>query len=249
MEHLDDLADDRLIQGCLYCDGAPDTREHVPSRIFLDTPFPPELPIVGACNECNNGFSMDETYVACLVEAVVAGTTEPGKMRRPTIAKILRRSKKLRARLDAARQENGGQTSFMPEVERVRKVMVKLARGHAAFELSQLCRDEPTHVDWAPIALMSVEEREEFEDAYFPHLFPEIGSRATQRMMVISANLTGPDGKAALPAIVMQDWQDVQEDRYSYLATDDGEEVRVRIIIGGYLACDVRWNRRPNAVL
>ncbi len=209
--------------------------------MFLDDPYPTNLPVVDACLACNNGFSADEEYVACLIEAALAGTTEPDKIRRPSVAAILRRAPGLRARIDSARAETDGNVSYKAELGRVRNVVLKLARGHAGYELSEPCRQEPTHVSIVPIGLFTKEQREEFEDANFPEIWPEVGSRAMQRMSVLQPRLSGPQGDGAFPGFIIQDWQDVQDERYAYLATADGTEVRVRSIIGGYLACDVRW--------
>ncbi|MFA5862743.1 MAG: hypothetical protein WDA16_13715 [Candidatus Thermoplasmatota archaeon] len=241
MDQKEDFADDRLLLGCLYCGGMGGTRDHVPSRIFLDRPYPEQLAVVDACYDCNNGFSGDEEYLASLIEATVAGTTDPESIRRPSVAKILRRSPSLRAKLDAARREKEGRTWYSAELDRVRNVLLKLARGHAAYELSLRCLDEPTHVAFGSIHTLAPEAREEFDSAHFPHLLPEIGSRATQRMMVVQAAISGSNGQVAIRPMLMQDWIDVQEDRYSYLATDDGAGVRVRLLVGGYLACDIRW--------
>ena len=197
---------------------------------------------MGACEECNNGFAPDEEYLACLLEVAAVGSTDPAKVRRPSVAAILRRSPKLRARFEAAKVGTGEAVSFAVEEKRVRNVVLKLARGHAGFELSAPCRHEPTRVDIVPVVLVPQDAWEAFDAAHFPHLLPEVGSRASQRMMVIQPTVQGPDGSMPImPPFIMQDWQDVQEGRYRYLATSDGGEVRVRIVLGEYLACDVRW--------
>src|SRR5689334_904074 len=103
MEQLKNYADDRLINGCIYCGDREETRDHVPSRVFLDAPLPENLPVVGACLACNNGFSRDEEYLACLIESAIVGSTDPDHMRRPGVASILRRAPALRARIEAAK--------------------------------------------------------------------------------------------------------------------------------------------------
>lgn len=241
MDQVRPFADDRLLVGCLYCGGRADTRDHVPSKVFLDAPFPEQLPVVHACATCNNGFSADEQYLACLVEAAIAGTTEPDRVERAVVAKMFQRSPKLRARIEAARSESEGLVSYAPEASRVLNVILKLARGHAAFELSLPCREEPSRVSIRPLHVMSKEEREEFQDVHVPEIWPEVGSRAMQRTIVFQPRISLPGGEVRLEPLLIQDWIEVQEDRYSYLATTDGAEVRVRILIRGYLACDVRW--------
>lgn len=241
MDQLRDLADDRLFHGCAYCGGSPDTRDHVPSKIFLDDPFPTELPVVGACQRCNNGFSKDEQYVACLIECAFLGTVDPGLHRREKIAKILRRSPALQAKLAAARISTDDQVSFSVEPKRVRNVLLKLAKGHAMFELSWFSDQEPVSLWWSPLALLTEEQRSAFEEAPSPQMLGEIGSRATQRMQVLQAKLLGPDGQEYFANLLVNDWIDVQEERYRYLATDQDGVVRVRMVLGEYLACEVAW--------
>lgn len=106
MNQLKDLADDRLIDGCTYCGGLAETRDHVPSRFLLEPPYPENLPVVGCCEECNRGFSKDEEYVVCLIEAALAGSADPAGIRRDTVARSLRRSPALQARIEAARRRN-----------------------------------------------------------------------------------------------------------------------------------------------
>lgn len=212
----------------------------MPSKVFLDPPFPENLPVVEACGECNQSFSADEEFTACLIEAEVSGGTDPAKIRRPSVARILARAPKLRTKIGTARRELNGGTWTQSDSSRVRNVVLKLARGHAAFELSLPCREEPTSVRIAPLHDMTPEERSEFEEAHFPHLLPEIGSRAMLRIVAVQPLVPFADAGPGT-SFLMQDWVDVQESRYAYLATDDGSEIRVRMLIGGFLACDVRW--------
>ena len=52
---------------CVYCGDKADTREHCPSRAFLNKPYPTDLPTVPACKHCNNGFSADERYTSAYI--------------------------------------------------------------------------------------------------------------------------------------------------------------------------------------
>lgn len=243
MEQLRDFSDERLIVGCIYCGGLAETREHVPSRVFLDAPLPGSLPVVGACRACNNGFSLDEEYLACLVESVIVGSAEPRDMRRPGIASILRRAPALQARLAAARSWVPDRVEFAIEPVRIKNVLVKLARGHAAFELGQPCKGEPASTWWGSLGSMDDDRRSEFESSHIAGLFGEVGSRGMQRMMV--AELTLRSGSAGIEnlALLVIDWVDVQEGRYRYHAIDDEELIRIKLVIGEYLACEVAWER------
>src|SRR5690606_7857814 len=122
---------------------------------------PENLPVVFACKQCNRGFSSDEEYVACLIEAAALGTTDPEKMRRERVAKTLRYQERLRARIEGSKCVAGEDISFSPEDDRVRNVLLKLARGHAAFELSAVRRDEPARFEYWPLHAMEPEDRDD----------------------------------------------------------------------------------------
>lgn len=241
MEQLQNFSDARLVLGCIYCGGTNATREHVPSKVFLDAPYPENLSVIGACRSCNNGFSRDEEYVACLIEVVIAGAADAGVMRRPTVAKILERSPALRSRIESATTTTQSGTSFQPEASRVERVLTKLAIGHAAYELAQECRDRHASVWWCPLHMLHQGQREEFEAPEIVTLIGEIGSRGMQRLQVAEIKLVSPLGEAISEQIILNNWVDVQPQRYRYLASDQGETISIRIVIGEYLAAEVAW--------
>jgi hypothetical protein len=241
MDQLKNLADHRLINDCIYCGEAAETRDHVPSRILLETPYPENLPVVGCCEQCNRGFSKDEEYVACLIEAALAGSANPDDIRRSRVAQILRRSPALRARIDAARREVDGRIEFAVETDRMMNVMFKLARGHAAFELSQLCRKAPDHFWCGPLGSLSEEIRESFNAAHVQQMFGEVGSRGLQRTQVTQLVIRSPSGKESQVGFLLNDWVDVQDGYYRYLAIDDIGSLVIRIVVAEYLACEVAW--------
>src|SRR5690242_16264078 len=98
MDQLNNLADNRLIHGCIYCGGLAETRDHVPSKCLLEQPYPTNLPVVGCCDSCNQNFSKDEQYFVCLLESVLCGSTDPGKIKRRSVVKIMENSPALRQR-------------------------------------------------------------------------------------------------------------------------------------------------------
>jgi hypothetical protein len=241
MDQLTDFADNRLINGCIYCGGLAETRDHVPSRIFLDPPYPENLPVVGSCESCNQGFSRDEQYVVCLLEAALAGSADPCKIRRSSVARALRRSPALQARIKAAKRQVGDRIEFAVEEERIKNVMLKLARGHAAFELSQPCREEPDHFWCGPLAVMPQEMRETFEAPHGQEMFGEVGSRGLQRLLVTQIVLLSHTGEESEVRRLLNDWVDVQDGYYRYLAIDDFSGLVIRIVVAEYLACEVAW--------
>lgn len=236
-----DFADDRLRNGCTYCDGEDDTVDHVPPRVFLDDPFPTNLPVVPACGACNRGFAKDEEYVACVLEAVVAGSTDPNQIRRPRIARTLRRSARLRAMIEAGRAEGAGGINWQVDIHRLRNVVLKLARGHAAFEQSLKLRDEPSHYAVRPLHLLTTDERSAFEEPDIPQIWGEVGSRSMQRTAVVQLKLRAEDGSESFIGFPLNDWIEVQPNRYCYLTAATHNGIAVRIVIGGFLACEVIW--------
>ncbi len=243
MDQLRNLADPRLLDGCIYCDGAPETRDHVPARILLDKPYPENLPPVDACFDCNNGLASDEEYIVCLIECAIAGSTDPNVIRRPRVAKILRHSAALRSRLESAKRLLDGRVTFVAEDDRVENVIRKLAAGHAAFELSSARRRRPDVLHWWPLSMMTAEQRDAFDAPLAVGLLGEIGSRNTQRLMVVQATLRAVStGELSQVGFAMNDWVEVQVDGYRYLAIHDEDGIKVRVVLREFLAGEVWWN-------
>lgn len=229
MQKVQNHGDDRNKGSCVHCGGANETRDHAPSLVFLDDPLPPDLPASPSCANCNQSFSNDEAYLACLLECVAAGKTEPDNMAREKIAALMRHRPSLVAELEAARRVEAGQTVFFCDQERVRKVVLKLARCHAAFEQNEPRTDEPEAIWFRPLSLMSEQEREEFEGSECGlALWPEVGSRAMMRTLVVGNEAFGAG------------WLEVQPGRYRYrVSQEDGQ--RIQFVIREYLACEVVW--------
>ena len=137
MKQIRNFGDERQIAQCTYCECDTPTRDHVPSRVLLDEPYPEDLPVVPTCHKCNEGFSVDEEYVACLIDCVISGTVSPEKVQRDKIRRILTNKPALTARLTWACKEESGAVRFSVEDSRVKNVVLKLGRGHALFELNE----------------------------------------------------------------------------------------------------------------
>ena len=209
---------------CVYCGVDSGSRDHCPSKVLLDEPFPLNLPVVGACVDCNNNFSLDEQYVACLIEAVICGSANPGHVSRENIKRILTDTPGLAARLkESKRLDESGNIVWDVDADRIRRVVLKLARGHIAYELSAPKFEEPDSVSFVPLILMSDQQRSVFESPGKGSLvgLPEINSRAFIR------------------AVTSPGWVVVQPGRYRYLIEPDG--AFVSLVMSEYLACHVAW--------
>ena len=217
---------------CIYCGSNADTRDHLPSKVLLDEPYPPQLCVVRACGRCNASFSMDEQYLACLLECVLCGTTSIDGIGRPKVKQILEESPALRQRIEKAkRKEKTGVLLWEPEEDRVGNVLVKLARGHATYELAvQL--EKPVEVRFAPLDVLSEEGKWSIEHYADRQLagWPEIGSRAFYRAC----------GKPQDRFERWREWVSVQAGRYRYSVTEtDG--ILVRMVLSEYLVAEVIW--------
>lgn len=163
----------------------------------------------------------------------MAGTTETDGLAREKVKRALSRNPRLTA-LEACRwDDDTGRPWWQPDEARVRNVVLKLAKGYAAYELSEFWHDETDVFSVRAIPAMSEAERQDFDTIRggIQRLWPELGSRAFLRAL----------GKPVPPAQVGA-WLIVQLGRYGY-SVDWQTGIDVRMVIGEYLACRVVWNR------
>jgi hypothetical protein len=116
-----------------------------------------------------------------------------------------------------------------PDIEKVRRVILKNARGHAYHETGEPLLDAPAHVAFVPLEQLSTEQRDAFEStATGAGLagWPEVGSRMTVHLI---------DGEALVGG-----WIVVEAGRYRY-SIDASDGVTVRTVVWEYLATETRW--------
>ena len=169
--------------------------------------------------------------MACFLECVSCGTSAPDGLRRARIAKRLRDNPRLQEMIERSARtftihDGQEQTLWHPELGRVRAVLLKNARGHVLHELNEAVHGEPTHEGISPLEAMNQVVRAAFELIPSWNVWPEVGSRAMQRMM------TGEG--------VVDGWIVVQDGRYRYAAAC-GDYVVVRIVVQEYLAAEFVW--------
>jgi len=116
------------------------------------------------------------------------------------------------------------------ETERAKSVVLKLARGHAAYELNQPRTDLPLYIDFKPLQRMSDEVREAFEGHSATLVAPwaEVGSRAMQRLLVLGSE------------VYTEGWVVVQEGNYRFSTSQEGG-LTIQMVLREYLACQVGW--------
>ncbi|MFZ1083671.1 MAG: hypothetical protein WAN35_01755 [Terracidiphilus sp.] len=235
MDQIEELVDERQKSWCIHCGGCiaelDTNRDHVPSKSLLREPYPANLPVVEVCTGCNEGFSLDEEYLVVFLSCVLAGSTDPHQQRNPRVERILQNNSKLRARIEGSRKDYktlGGKTRsvWTPELERVNRVIVKNARGHALFEYGEPMLRDPQSVWSAPLETLTTEQRRAFETIEMGDGWPEVGSRMLTRVMT-GQDLTGS-------------WVIVQDGIYRYAVAQQGV-ILVKSVLFEYLATEVFW--------
>lgn len=219
--------------GCVYCGKPAETREHVPSKVFLDDPYPENLATIPACFECNNGFSADEKYVACFLDVLKEAVYQNYTLRIATAQRI-EKSPKLKALLSDEIKVVDGQVHYSYDEARLCRIFVKLAKGHAGFEFDHINFDDSNiSIRYNFAFNMSKAELSEFEEIPEMDLLPEVGSRSCTSPFIVQNIETGK-------ASAFMFWNDVQEGQYRYQVSENGTGgICVKIVIYEMLYCRV----------
>lgn len=251
MQHVEDHGDERQKAWCIHCGkpiaDIPSNRDHVPTKSLLSKALRARgaefdrgagdpldyLPQVLVCVECNTGFSTDETYLLCVLHALMAGSLNPDSSRHPDAARVLRSNRQivrqLKAMPDGQLMLFGDLQPFTlhPDTGRIARVVVKNARGHAYHEIGEPLMHTPATISFWPIETLDPERRAAFEAiGNGLDVWPEVGSR----MLVRLAEGVGMAGG----------WIEVEPRRYRY-AVDWSGGLTVRSVIWDYLATEIRW--------
>lgn len=238
MWSIEEFVDERQKSWCIHCAqtiaGCETNVDHVPSKSLLTKPRPHHLPTVTICTECNKAFSLDEQYLVTFLSCVLAGSADPEKQsnmsaRRALVASPALRALIERARIDYPTRGGGTRTTWTPDLDRIKRVVTKNARGHAYFEFGEAIVTPPVRILAFPLEHLTAAERECFEgstgnESIAP--WPEVGSRMMTRLV------TGQD--------MVDQWVVVQDRTYRYSVELDGG-VRVRSVIWEYLGTEVLW--------
>jgi hypothetical protein len=174
---------------------------------------------------------LDEEYFAVFLSCVLAGTTDPSAQSSPKIQRALRRNANLLNLVESSKKSYrtiGGElrTVWEPQTDRINRIILKNARGHAYFEFGEPMLEEPDHVSAVPLELLSEAQRDNFESVSVEG-WPEVGSRMTSRYAA------GHD--------MVNGWIVVQSSVYRYAVIQDGTML-VRSVIKDYLATEVFWS-------
>lgn len=222
--------------GCIYCGKPAYTREHIPSKAFLNEPYPEDLATIPACFDCNNGFSEDEKYVSCFLD-VLKETAYLDYTQRVETSKRLEKDKKLKLLLDTQIRKSDGKINYTLDESRLCRILKKLAQGHAGFEIDHVCFKNADIKVWYDFVFnMSESAVDDFEEIIQTDIAPEIGTRAGMTPFVVQNIETGEAAGFIL-------WNDIQENQYRYQVSynDDGG-ICVKIVIFEVLYCRVDFD-------
>lgn len=240
MKNVENFFDDRNKAWCVHCTAslvdAETNRDHVPSKCLLPRPLPENTPVIEVCKRCNSSFSQDEEYLAAVLAVVMSGSLDPDELRFPSWAKMIKQNARLRRELELAttpRQPDlfgpSPQFTLYPDADRIRRVVLKNARGHAFFEYGEPMMATPSSYLVTPLENLTPDRRAHFESAngvgHF-EVWPEVGSRMMTRAV------TGID--------LVDGWVVVAPGWYRYVVDQIGG-LRVRTVLQEYLATEVVW--------
>lgn len=224
---------------CVYCGDKADTREHCPSRAFLNKPYPTDLPTVPACKHCNNGFSADERYTSAYINYLYE------YYENSNIDIFASNDENINEIADARRAvEKFVQTSYSDE--RLMRIFTKLAICHATYEISAGYYGQDhtitiTRIVYGIKPLLELAEWQELErvEIISDEILPEIGSRAFRNIYVVEMEMESTDGDGCRIPMLLMDWVDVQEGFYKYQVYYKNGQVWVKMIIRDFLYCEV----------
>lgn len=217
---------------CCYCQKPFDnnkTRDHIPSKVLLDKPYPENLPRVFCCYDCNQSFSTDEEYFACIIEYLVAGTKTFEKIQRKKIKDLLLKKEHLRNRIELNITEKGDQLTFDFTNTVLKNVLKKIMFGHLSYELSNPYIQNPDYLEFNTIDNLTEKEFQNFILESAIDIVPEIGTRASLSHIVINN-------------CPISTWKIVQKNNYQYKLSIGKNETILKVIFRNKIYLLAIWN-------
>lgn len=217
---------------CIYCYKKANTREHIPSKIFLDEPYPKTLALLPSCFKCNNSFSKDEQYVACLIDYIQYIQYELQDVKREKIRKAFNTRPNIKQEMENTIVDSKDKKSKYIKYnhEKIESILLKLSIGHATYSLSRVHLEKPSGIYYKFLPEVTEEEFNNFNAEVICDIAPEIGSRSFNNIALTD------------DSIPMTLWNIVQENQYRFLAYENKSGLYVRIVIGEFLYSEVIWN-------
>lgn len=226
---------------CIYCGQAANSREHVPSKVFLRKPYPNNLSIVPSCNKCNNGFSLDEIFVYMCIERLKQSYYGANYKLPDEASERMEKYKNISDEVDAAIKRCRVQNLTRPYAFtncRIDNVLEKLALGHAVYELSIGYKSDSwsgkcSSLNYNFLPNLNKADLEEIDSCFILNNqpLPEVGSRAYDHIYVVEATLENGE----VISVCLLDWIDVQDGSYRYTSYSLGQIIIVKLVISDFL--------------
>lgn len=216
---------------CIYCLNIANSREHIPSKIFLNKKYPEELAVLPACKSCNNSYSNDEQYLACLIDFIQYKIENLSDVKRDIIRKTFVKRPRIKATFEESIiiNKDGSLKSMNIDISKIENIVLKLAIGHGTYQLSKIFMKSPTQLNYKFLCDLTDEEFKHFNALPIIEKAPEIGSRLMEELYIINDDV---------PITL---WKNVQENQYRYIAFHSNEGTTVRIVIGEFFFAEVFW--------
>ena len=228
MIHLNNYADERQTSLCAYCGEYKTkfTRDHSPSKVFLNKPYPNNLYVLYACFKCNNSFSFDEEYVSYWIAIALYKLNSTKTNKYESAMRAIKRNDKLKKLFFGTSLFDEDDLVPIDEI-RLKNIFYKLASGHILYHHNNPKYTFPTTINWSFLLSLNENDRMLFEFEPLAEVYPEVGSRT----------ILGIDrhGNLCYP------WIDVQKGVYRYLVAETGNSQIVKIVFSEFLACEIVW--------
>ncbi len=116
---------------CAYCRRNKATsKDHAPSKVLMEKPYPDNLLTIPACFSCNNGFSSDEEYLINVLCEISVSQTLIGKKQSGNVFRARNRSQKLRELIhESLLAADDGRIYFKTDFNPVKLIIEKIALG------------------------------------------------------------------------------------------------------------------------
>ncbi len=114
---------------CIYCAWRTgNSRDHFPPKLVLSKPYPSNLATVPACEECNNGYSLDEEYYRLIIFGLFCfGESAEGVFEGP-MSRSFNRNPSLEAKMFKSLGVDEEQRPYVaPEAQRIGRIVQKMA--------------------------------------------------------------------------------------------------------------------------
>ncbi|MCW7463715.1 hypothetical protein [Leptospira limi] len=231
MIRIQGIAFDRMKNFCTFCKQAESqSRDHCPSKILLDEPFPTDLSVVPSCIKCNGSFSKDEEYVACAVEFLKSFHYDYDWIMNERVTNILSMKSDLKNQLERTYGNNSRIFKELFIDDRFENVLIKNALGHIRFELGLYVEQIPKELKMNFLPRMDDTFKNQFESFVGePDLFPEVGSRLLIRLFE-RQNLDE------------RGWIVVQNGVYRFQLQQSVDSIKVKIVMKEFLAAEIHFD-------